>query len=71
MLVTEIRKEIIETAETVGASKDYKESEGKYSENFAQVLCIWYPIIFWKKSVPISTLFDLGSKVNAIYPTFD
>ena len=28
------------------------------------------PHHFWKKSVPMSTLFDSSNEVNAIYPTF-
>ena len=68
--VTETRKEAVETAKavkTAEVSKDGKESKGEY-RNLAQVLCIWYPIIIWKKSV--SAFLDSGSEVNAIHPTF-
>ena len=63
----------METAKAVGTAeigKNGKESKGKYLENLAQVLCIRYPITFWKKSVPMLMLLDLSSKVNAIYLTF-
>ena len=69
--VTGTRKEVVEAAESVGiirVGKDNKESKGEYP-NLAQVLCIQYPITFWKKSVFISVLFDSGSEVNAIHPT--
>ena len=36
--------------------------------NLIQVPCIRYPITFRKKSV--SALFDSGSEINAIHPTF-
>ena len=66
--VTATRKEVIETAET---SEDGKNGEGdEYPENLVQIPCIWYPITFWKKSIPVFVLLDSGSKVNAIYPTF-
>ena len=65
--MTETKEEVDETA---GASKDSKESKDEYPKNLAQVPCIRYLIIFWKKSVPVSALFDLNSEVNAIYPTF-
>ena len=35
-----------------------------------QVPYIWYSITFRKKSVPVLALFDSGSEVNTIYPTF-
>lgn len=38
--------------------------------NLAQVLYIRYPVTIGNKSVPMSVLFHLGSKVNAIYTTF-
>ena len=60
---------IAEAIETVGVGKDGKESKGEYP-NLARVLSIWYPITLRKKSVSMSALFDSGSKVNAIYPTF-
>ena len=46
------RKEAIEITKTTGTSKNDKEDKSKYLENLAWVLCIWYPIIFQKKSVP-------------------
>ena len=55
-----------EVVETAGTSKDSGESEGEYL-NLAQVPCIWYPITFWRKSVPVLTLFNISSEVNAIY----
>ena len=73
MPVTGIRKGAVETAEaveTAGAgTKNGEESEGEYL-NLAWVPCIWYPITFRKKSVLVLVLFDSGSKVNAIHPTF-
>ena len=68
MPATGIREKAVETTETV--SKDGKESKGNHLENLVQVLCIWYPITFWTKSISVSGLFDSGSEVNAIYPTF-
>ena len=70
MSVIGIREEAVETTETARASKNGKKSKGEYLENFAQVLCIRYPITFWKKFVSMLVLFDLDSEVNAIYPTF-
>lgn len=70
MLVTEIRGEALEAAETTRVSKNGKKSKGKYPEKLAQVLYIQYPIIFWKKSVPMLALLDLRSEVNAIHPIF-
>lgn len=66
--ITRIRKEAVQTAEATG--KDGKESKSEYLENLAQVLCIWYPITFRKKFMPISMLIDLNSEVNVIYLTF-
>lgn len=63
----------IETAKTIktaGAGKNGKWSEGEYLENLVQLPYIRYPITFRKKSVPVLVLFDLGSEVNTIYPTF-
>ena len=57
-------------AEAARVGKDSKKREGEYLENLVRVLCIWYPITFWKKSVPMSVLLDSGSEVNAIHPTF-
>ena len=68
--VTRTREEAVETVETAKANKDGEESEAEYLENLAQVLCIWYSIIFQKKSVPVSTFLDSSSKINIIYPTF-
>ena len=70
-LVTGTREKAVETAkvvESAGAGKDGEESEGKYSENFAQVLCLCYPINLRKTSM--LALLDLDSKVNDIYLTF-
>ena len=58
---TGTREEAVETAETIG--KNGKESEGEYLENIARVPCIWYLIIFQKKSVPVLALFDLGIRL--------
>ena len=69
--MTGTKKEVVEIAkavETIGTGKDGKQSKSKYLENLAQVLGIRYPITIRKKSVLI--LFDLNSKVNAIYPIF-
>ena len=62
--------QIVEAVKTVWKGKNSKKNKGKYLENLAQVPCILYPITFWKKSIPMSMLFDLDSEVNAIYPTF-
>ena len=72
-LLTETKEELVETAEAIETTeidKDGKESKGEYPENLARVPCIWYLITFRKKSVPVLALFDLGSKVYAIHPTF-
>ena len=71
-LVTGTREETVEAAESIETAevdKDGKESKGEYS-NLARVPCIWYSITLRKKSVSVSTLFDSGSEVNAIHPTF-
>ena len=74
--MTKIKKEAVETTEimeaveTAGAGKNGKKSEGEYLKNLVQVPCIWYYIIFWKKSVHVSALFDSDSKINTIHPTF-
>lgn len=70
MPMTKIRKKAIEVVEIAGASKNGKQNEGKYPENLVQILCIRYPITFWKKSVPVLALFDSGSKVNVIHLNF-
>ena len=67
--VTETRKEAVETAETTGEGRDGKESKSEYP-NLARVPYIWYPITFWKKSMPMLALFDSDNKVNTIYSTF-
>ena len=75
--VTRTREKTVETAKametakaikTAGTGKDGKKSESEYPENLARVLCIRYPINFGKKSV--LAFLDLGSEVNAVYPTF-
>ena len=69
-LVTETREEevgIAEAIETTEAGKDGKESESEY-QNLAQVPYIRYPINSRKQSV--STLLDLGSKVNVVHSAF-
>ena len=78
MPVTRTRKETVKTTkavktaeavETAEVGKNGNESESEYP-NLAQVPCIQYPITFRKMSMPMSALFDSGSKVNAIHPTF-
>ena len=71
MPVIKTREETVEATEAIESAEvgeDGVESNDKYL-NLAQVLCIWYPVIFQKKSVSMSVLFDSGSEVNAIYPT--
>ena len=63
---------VVETAKAIGIAKgdeDGDESESECS-NLARGPCIWYPITFWKISVPVSALFKSSSEVNAIHPTF-
>ena len=62
----------IETVKTVGTAKVGEDDNKSKSDcpNLARVPCIRYTITFQKKSVPISALFDSGSEVNAIHPTF-
>ena len=82
-LVIETKKKTVKTTEAIGTAetveiakavesaevgKNGAESKNEYP-NLVQVLCIQYPINFWKKSVSVSALFDLGSKVNTIHPT--
>ena len=62
--------ETTKTIETAGVGKNSKWSEDEYLENLVQLPCIQYPITFQKKSMPVLVLFNLGSKVNTIYPTF-
>ena len=52
------------------AKRETFEDGENLRSNLAQVLCIWYPINFQKKFVIMSALFDLGNKINAIYPIF-
>ena len=68
-LVTGIREEAVGADETARFGKDGKESKGEYLKNLAQVPYIRYPIIFWKKSIPVLVLFDSGSEGNAIHLT--
>ena len=69
--ITTTRRDVDEAVETTEAGEDGEESEGgEYLENLRWVLCILYPIFFWKKSVPVLAIFDLGSKVNAIDLTY-
>lgn len=58
----------IENDKHLGTTIKAGKNDKNLRTNFAQVLCIWYPIVFEKKFV--LALFDLGSKVNIIYPTF-
>ena len=44
--MTGTRKEVIEAVETAGAGKDGEKSKTESLKNLAQVLYIWYPIIF-------------------------
>ena len=80
--VTETREEAVaeavetakavETAEAVESTevdRDGAQSKGEYP-NLAQILCIWYFITSWRKSMSMSALFDLSSEVNAIHPAF-
>ena len=62
--------EIAEAIKTTKAGKDGKENESNKNlrSNLIQVPYIWYPITLWKKFLPVSALFDSGSKFNAIYP---
>lgn len=62
------REEIVEMAKTAEDSK--KSESDEYLANLAKVIYIRYPIIFLKKFLSISALFDSGSQVNAIHPTF-
>ena len=69
--MTVVKKEAIKNVKnnenlrtTAGAGEDGK----NLRINLTQVLCIQYFIAFWKKFV--LALFDLGNKINTIYPTF-
>ena len=66
-LVTKARKKAAVSVKTARAGKDGNESKGR---NLVRVPYIRYPIIFWKKSVSVSALFDSGSEINAIYLIF-
>ena len=70
--VTGTREETVETAEAVDTAEVCEDSDESKSEcpNLTRVPCIRYPITFRKKSMPVSALFDSGSEVNAIHPTF-
>lgn len=70
MPVTITREKAFETAETIGDVEVDENGEGGecLAINLIQVLYIWYLITFWKKFVLI--LFNSGSKLNAIFPTF-
>lgn len=51
------------------SKSDENSENSKYPKiNFIQVLCIWYPIIFLKKSILV--LLNLKSEINAIHLTF-
>ena len=72
MLVTGTRMETIETAEAIDTAKvgEYGDKSKDEYPNLAQVLCIWCPITFQKKFVPVLALLDLVGEVNAIHLTF-
>ena len=59
--------ETVEAVESTEVSKNGAKSKSEYP-NLAQVPCIRYSITFWKKSVSMSALFNLGNEVNAIHP---
>ena len=64
---TTVTVEIIENTDADKTGKNGK--SGEYSgTNLVQVLCIWYPITFQKKSV--QALFNSSGEANAIYPIF-
>ena len=66
---TRIKKLVTVSAISMPVIVIREETFGKnLGSNFAQVLCIQYPINFRQKYV--LALFDLGSKINAIHPTF-
>ena len=67
--MTKTRREVVETVKTAREDRDGEKSKSE-NPNLTQVLCIQYPITFRKNSVPISVLFDLGSKFNAIHLIF-
>lgn len=77
--MTITRKKVVKTAEdirTVETGEITRKVEANENSkvdeypktNIAQVLYIWYLIIFRKKSM--SAFLNLSSKVNVIYPTF-
>ena len=75
--VTRTKEETVEIAkavetakaiETARIGKNGGKSKSQYLKNLARVPCIRYHINFGKQSV--STLFDSGSEINAIYPAF-
>ena len=71
ILVTGIRKEMVEAIKTAGASKDDKKSKSnKYLGNLTWVPYIQYSIIFQKIFMSVMALFNSGSEVNTFHPTF-
>ena len=69
--VTETREEMVETDEAIEIAKidkDGKKSESEYL-NLLWVLYIRYSIIFRKRFVSVSALFDSGNEFNVIYST--
>ena len=68
MLVIATREK---TVNTTGAGEDSKDGKsGKYLKNLIRVSCIQYSIIFWRKSVSVSMLFDSSSEIHVIHLTF-
>lgn len=61
---------MVKTAETIKTARVARADEdGEYlGTKFAQVLYIWYPITFWKKSV--LAFIDSNSEINIIYSIF-
>ena len=77
MSVIRSREEAVDIAETAeaieiaGVSKNSKKSkDSNYPGNSTLVLYIQYPIVFRKKSMPVTTLLNLSNEINAIHPTF-
>lgn len=65
------KKKAVEIVETTRAGEDGKDSEsGEYLENLIQILCILYPIIFWRKFIHVLVLLNSDSEVITIHPTF-
>ena len=64
-----VKKQVTVLATSIPKTVAKKKAVGENPRfNLARVLCIHYPINFRKKSMLV--LFDWGSKVNAVYPTF-